>query len=162
MKSHTLCWRNVYALFWSMYPEAGFSLVMGLPNTHNIYSRRSCIELIQHPHMSHDTECTCSLHRELTKVYTHTTHPAPSHCSNLLVRCIYSSRWRKGKTPRLCTRRNSLYHRNCHRRHRYMRRGPASNRRPALLSEWRMMNPLCRHNVYALSCPRRLEPIVCS
>ena len=143
MKCHALCRRNACALFWSMYPEAGFSLVIRLPTTHNIYSRRSFLELIQHPHISHDTECTWSLHLQLTKVYTHTMHPAPSHCSNLLVRCIYSFRWRTGNNPRRCTRRNPLYHRNRDRRHRYMRWGPASNRRPALLAKWRIMNRLC-------------------
>ena len=31
--------------------------------------------------MSHDTECTGSLHLQLTKEYTHVMHPAPLHYS---------------------------------------------------------------------------------
>ena len=112
--------------------------------TRTIFTR----ELIQHPRLV-----------QLTKEYTHIMQLAPSPCSNLLVRCIYSSQRGNGGKSRLCTRGNSLYHHNRGRRHRYMRWGLAANKRPALLPALKIQyHTVWRSNAYSLFFSTLLEP----
>ena len=41
--------------------------------------------------MSHDTECTCSLHLQLTKVYTHTQRTRLHHIAQTLWCGVYTA-----------------------------------------------------------------------